>query len=319
MRGRMSCALGLALALGGAAPAALADWGAFYQSSTPAAPRAQAIVLPDLTGMHPQAGRRTFPRMSAPPFAAAPPVMPAMPLAATGDPASICVAEILRAQARYGIPDNMLLGIGLQEAGVSRGGRLTVWPWAVNAAGEGRIFESREAAMAWVRERQAAGVQSIDVGCMQINLRWHPGAFTSLEEGFDPFINIDYAARFLVGLYAETGDWMRAGGAYHSRTPDKAGIYLSSLRRNVAVANDRIDTFRGMVGAGSGPAPEEMRPEAIPAAAYGSDGMEEPQADPVMPWDHGYWSTQQADPGGVYGIYSRERLEPVLPRFLQDF
>jgi len=191
-----------------------------------------------------------------------------------------------------------------------------VWPWAVNAAGEGRIFENRDAAMAWVRERQAAGVQSIDVGCMQINLRWHPGAFASLEEGFDPVINIDYAARFLAGLYAETGDWMRAGGAYHSRTPEKAGIYLSSLRRNVAVANDRIDTFRGMAGAG--PAPD-MPPEAIPAAAYSPDDIEQLQADPVMPWDHGYWSTQQADPGGVYGIYSRERLEPVLPRFLQDF
>ena len=316
MRGGLSCAMGLALALGGAAPAALADWGAFYQSTTPAAPRTQAVTLSDRTGMHPQANRRTFPRLSAPQLAGAPPMMPAMPFVTNGDPTSMCVAEILRAQARYGIPDNMLLGIGLQEAGVSRGGRLTVWPWAVNAAGEGRIFENRDAAMAWVRERQAAGVDSIDVGCMQINLRWHPGAFANLEEGFDPFINIDYAARFLAGLYAETGDWMRAGGAYHSRTPEKAGIYLSSLRRNVAVANDRIDTFRGMVGAG--PA-MDMRPETVAAAAYIPDDLAPAQADPVTPWDHGYWSTQQQDPGGVYGIYSRDRLEPVLPRFLQDF
>ncbi|MDP5336089.1 MAG: lytic transglycosylase domain-containing protein [Paracoccaceae bacterium] len=316
MRGGLSSALGLALALGGAVPAALADWGAFYQSTTPAPPRTQATGLSDRTGMHPQANRRTFPRLSAPPFAAAPQMMPTAPFVANGDPTSICVAEILRAQARYGIPDNMLLGIGLQEAGVSRGGRLTVWPWAVNAAGEGRIFESRDAAMAWVRERQAAGVQSIDVGCMQINLRWHPGAFATLEEGFDPVINIDYAARFLAGLYAETGDWMRAGGAYHSRTPEKAAIYLSSLRRNVAVANDRIDGFRGMAGAGPAMG---MRPETIPATTYSPDDIEQAQADPVTPWDHGHWSTQQEDPGGVYGIYSRDRLEPVLPRFLQDF
>ena len=79
----------------------------------------------------------------------------------------------------HGIPNNILLGIGLQEAGRRVGEGVTIWPWSVNAAGTGRVFDSRDEALAWVQERQAAGIASIDVGCMQINLRWHPEAFVS--------------------------------------------------------------------------------------------------------------------------------------------
>ncbi|MGY6704338.1 lytic transglycosylase domain-containing protein [Roseinatronobacter sp.] len=271
--------------------------------------------MPDRTGMHPsQPTRRTLAH-SARPAPASLPALPTPPVATAAEPIGTCIAEILRAQQRYGIPDNLLLGIGLQEAGTSRGGRLTVWPWAVNAAGEGRLFDTRQAAMAWVRERQQSGVQSIDVGCLQINLRWHPNAFANLEQGFDPAINVDYAARFLRGLYAETGDWMRAAGAYHSRTPDLAAIYLASLRRNVAVANDRIAAFHTLAGA-------RAAAHSSPPVTQRADAPLSPQTpiEPrTTPWDHGYWSTQTGDAGGVYGIYSRERLEPILPKFQQHF
>ena len=61
-------------------------------------------------------------------------------LAAKGGPEGVCIREILAAQTRHGIPDNLLLAIGLQEAGVNRDGVLTVWPWSVNAEGTGRVF-----------------------------------------------------------------------------------------------------------------------------------------------------------------------------------
>lgn len=313
MRQPLSLAVGLALGGWVAVSAARADWGDFYRSTAPGAPRTQEAALSDRTGMHPRANRQTGLRtaMSVP---AVTPPLPMAPSVPTGDAIALCVGEILRAQQRYNIPGNILLGIGLQEAGVSRGGHLTVWPWAVNAAGEGRLFDNRAAAMEWVRERQARGVESIDVGCMQINLRWHPNAFNSLEEGFDPFINVDYAARFLLGLYAETGDWMHAAGAYHSRTPDRAEVYLASLRRNVAVANDRIDAFRNVAG---GVADRATRPLTVQASLPGAA----PPAphDPVASWDHGFWSTDDEDPGGVYSLYSRDRLQPVLPDFQRHF
>lgn len=325
-------ALGLALG----PTDAHADWGAFYQGSPSTEPRKQATSLSDMTGMHPRGTSRTLSRMSALPAQdgasgwtgsyTSPGTDSGMPLAAgSGDAApAICVAEILRAQTRYGIPDNILLGIGLQEAGTTRGGALTVWPWAVNAAGIGRIFDDRAAAMGWVRERQAAGITSIDVGCMQINLHWHPSAFASLEQGFDPVANVDYAARFLSSLYAESGSWMQAAGAYHSRTPDRAEVYLAALRRNVAVANDRIDSFHRIAGgvqtAGGQVAdvPGVTLVPVDPSAEWPGEFLQEVAA-PVAPWDHGHWSTRPSDAGGVYGIYSRAQLEPVLPHFIEDF
>ncbi len=315
MRRVLSVGFAAVLATGMATPDARADWGSFYLGSAPSAPRKPAAALPDRTGMHAQTQRHTLPRANAMETDVTP-MESDVPSPATGDPSGHCVAEILRAQARYGIPDNILLGIGLQEAGVSRGGRLTVWPWAVNAAGVGRIFDGRAAAMDWVRERESKGVRSIDVGCMQINLRWHPEAFATLEQGFDPAVNVDYSARFLHSLYSETGDWMRAAGAYHSRTPARAEVYLASLRRNVAVANDRIDGFHAIAGAAS---PETMRPVTVRASAPAYDHPQPSQSGPPARWDYGYWSTNGGDSGGVYGIYSREQLEPVLPQFLQDF
>lgn len=317
MRRVVSLALAVTLTLGATAPAALADWGAFYLGSAPAGPRMQVAAPSDRTGMHPQNNRRDTLRLSAP-VAIAEPLRPYAGGTVDGDPASQCVTEILRAQDRYGIPDNILLGIGLQEAGVSRGGRLTVWPWAVNAAGVGRIFDNRAAAMAWVREREAMGVKSIDVGCMQINLRWHPHAFANLEQGFDPVINVDYAARFLRDLYAETGDWMRAAGAYHSRTPAHAEVYLASLRRNVAVANDRIDAFHGMAGAGQMAGRQTTDHDNAAVPEHLLTALPVPDFVPAA-WDHGHWSTRDDQAGGSYGIYSQDRLEPVLPQFLQDF
>nr|WP_249138847.1 lytic transglycosylase domain-containing protein [Actibacterium sp. MT2.3-13A] len=223
---------------------------------------------------------------------------------------SVCVREILRAQLRHGIPDNILLGIGLQEAGVTRSGALTVWPWAVNAAGDGRLFDSRAAALDWVRAQQAAGVSSIDVGCMQINLRWHPEAFEGAAEGFDPAVNVDYAARFLKQLHDQTGDWKTAAGSYHSFTPEKRETYLAALTRNVAVANDRIDQFRAIAAGGA--AAETEQPARAPEAARDADAA-----------GGGIWSaglSARADgKARRRSIYSEAELQPILPNFRQGF
>jgi hypothetical protein len=86
--------------------------------------------------------------------------------------------------------------------------------------------------VAAVRDLQAHGVRSIDVGCMQVNLFYHPDAFASLNEAFDPFANAAYAARFLVELHERTGSWDTATAWYHSATPDLGEDY----RRKVMAA-----------------------------------------------------------------------------------
>ena len=232
---------------------------------------------------------------------------PAPALPAQAAPSGLCIREILRAQLRHQIPGNLLLGIGLQESGMMHEGELTIWPWTANAEGDGRYFTSPETAASWVRARQADGVASVDVGCMQVNLRWHPDAFVSLEQGFDPARNVDYAARLLVSLYEQTGDWVEAAGRYHSATPEHRQAYLGRLKQNVGIANDRLDIFRALAAGEGGGAPP---PVAMAAA--------EPLPEGHF-WTSWLTTRSGAADEGARSLYGREVMQPVLPAFRKMF
>lgn len=118
------------------------------------------------------------------------------------------------------MPPHLLEAIAQVESGRPdpSTGRLQPWPWTINAEGVGAFFASKAAAIAAVRTLQSRGVHSIDVGCMQVNLMFHPAAFASLDEAFDPRANALYAAHFLNVLHAGSHDWSGAIGAYHSQT-----------------------------------------------------------------------------------------------------
>jgi hypothetical protein len=103
------------------------------------------------------------------------------------------------------------------------------WPWTINAEGQGSFYDTKAQAITAVQALQAHGVQSIDVGCMQVNLMHHPNAFASLDLAFDPTANAAYAARFLNELHAQSNDWSRATGQYHSSTPDLAAAYQAKV------------------------------------------------------------------------------------------
>lgn len=132
-----------------------------------------------------------------------------------------CSAAIQAAERQHGIPDRLLHSIGLVESGRAgpSGRGAASWPWTINVAGAGRFFETKLAAISAVEQARGAGVHSIDVGCMQVNLVHHPAAFASLEQAFDPQANANYAAAFLSSLFRKTGNWPAAAEAYHSMTP----------------------------------------------------------------------------------------------------
>jgi hypothetical protein len=141
----------------------------------------------------------------------------------------LCLAAARRASAAHGVPEDVLVALTLTETGTRRDGTLQPWPWAVNVGGPGHWFDTRDAALAFAYDRYRAGVRNFDVGCFQINFRWHSGAFASLEEMFDPTANADYAARFIAAHHAETGDWTEAAGRYHSRTEEHASRYRAAF------------------------------------------------------------------------------------------
>jgi hypothetical protein len=161
--------------------------------------------------------------------------MAARPAAAVPAAASemLCAAEAARSERTYGIPKDLLDAVSRVESGrYDAGRRATIaWPWTVTAEGQGRYLPTKAEAVAEVKRLKAKGVKNIDVGCMQVNLQYHPDAFTSLDEAFEPASNVAYAARFLKGLYGATNHWPTAASYYHSQTPSLAAAYRERLMK----------------------------------------------------------------------------------------
>ncbi|MGH7120082.1 MAG: lytic transglycosylase domain-containing protein [Acetobacteraceae bacterium] len=151
----------------------------------------------------------------------------ALPILGGIEPGQLCRAAIVSAEQNTAIPKGLLAAIGQVESGRRDplSGAYLPWPWTVDANGDGHFYPTKAAAISAVRAFQAAGIRSIDVGCMQINLLHHPNAFASLDQAFDPPSNAAYAARFLSQLYGETGNWPEAAAFYHSTTPVLAADY----------------------------------------------------------------------------------------------
>jgi soluble lytic murein transglycosylase-like protein len=178
-----------------------------------------------------------------------------------------CRIAIAAVEPGSGLPPGLLLAIALVESGradPARGGRLEPWPWAYNLEGEGRFPATRAAAVAEVAALRESGRRSIDVGCMQINLLHHPGAFRDLDQAFEPEANVRYAARFLRDLHARFGgNWAAAIANYHSGEMERGLLY----HRRIALA--RI----GVAVAAGGPIP-------LPAAA--GQGLCAPGLAPML-------------------------------------
>jgi Transglycosylase SLT domain len=171
---------------------------------------------------------------------------------------SICRPALAAAEARYGIPAGLLQAIGVVESGRrdQTTGTRQPWPWTINAEGVPHVFDTKEQAVAWVRQAQEGGMRSIDVGCSQVNLKHHPDAFVSLEQAFDPAVNADYAARFLKQLHDTSagGNWMTAAGYYHSQTPDLAEGYRQMVQAVMARETPAIPSSPALASA-PGPVP----------------------------------------------------------------
>jgi hypothetical protein len=163
---------------------------------------------------------------------AEPPSAPAMDTVAASawaaQQSDLCTVALGQAERRYHLPPALLLSIARAESGrpIASLADIRPWPWTIDADGTGLFLDSKAAAIAWVR-LQAPHHSFIDVGCMQVDLHYHPNAFTSMEEAFDPTANADYAARLLVDLYRDeaAGSWDTAVGLYHSHTSLLAAEY----------------------------------------------------------------------------------------------
>lgn len=153
---------------------------------------------------------------------------------------ALCSVAAKQAGVEFGVSYDLLQTISAVESGRwdSLQNRYVAWPWTVNAEGKGYYFSSKEEAIAAVKDFQKRGITSIDVGCMQINLKYHGEAFNSIDKAIDPVNNVKYSAKFLRSLYSQNGnDWKRAAKRYHSSNPIAGEIYTKRLQ-------ERFETYK---------------------------------------------------------------------------
>lgn len=198
------------------------------------------------------------------------PVLLAMPAALASREAALCDRAAAHAAASTGVPPEVLHAITRVETGRHRNGTLQPWPWTVNMEGDGRWFETRAALLAYVDRHMARGARSFDLGCFQINYRWHGHAFVSVDEMTDPEASALYAAHFLGDLYAETGDWTAAAGAYHSRTPVHARRYRARFTEVLAGLRDLGGAMTAPAAASAPVAPAPRVGQPFPLFARGT-------------------------------------------------
>lgn len=134
----------------------------------------------------------------------------------------------------FGIPGAFLYGVALQESAmlVGRAGqrRSLPWPWTLNVAGTPARFASRAAAEHGLRRALGAGIDSVDVGPMQVNWRYHKHRLVSVERALEPYSNLRVGAALLAEHFADCQSWPEAIGRYHSpANKARAGSYSNAV------------------------------------------------------------------------------------------
>lgn len=169
-------------------------------------------------------------------------VLMVTPVGAASDHANmaLCRNAAIEAADRYGVPRAVMIAITLVETRTKRSGVSGAWPWTVNVAGKGFWFDSRAAALIHAQRTLAKGKKSFDVGCFQLNYKWHGKHFNSIDHMFEPGPSSAYAARFVKDLHRETGDWIKASGLYHSRTPKHSKRYRKLVARTIARMGGKV-------------------------------------------------------------------------------
>jgi len=173
-----------------------------------------------------------------------------------------CQNAAKKVEATVGTPKSLLTAISLAESGRwdDKQRASYSWPWTVTTGGPTAYYASKEEAVEAVKLLQSKGATNIDVGCMQVNLRYHPHAFDSLDDAFDPETNVGYGARFLKGLQKETNSWADATARYHSADPKKGGDYRDRVLGLWERVTGRTRTDLGTVTTYQADAPpEEMK------------------------------------------------------------
>ena len=158
------------------------------------------------------------------------------------DDKSICEKNIIEIERQIDIPKGLLKAIGLTESGrYLDKSSPTIWPWTVNVKTKSLFFDNKSQMLKFLNSEVEKGNYDFDVGCMQVNLKWHGKFFKKIADSIDPKTNISYATSFLYKLKTDFKTWTEAIKRYHSSNPKKNIKYHKKVLANWKVIEKKED------------------------------------------------------------------------------
>lgn len=125
--------------------------------------------------------------------------------------------------AEKGLDPFELYAVSLMESSKYNSDRtITPWPLAINSAGTPIIPKSIDEALNALAIELKKGVQSIDIGLMQVNIKWHVYRVSDIRSLFDPETNLRVGADILAeAIRSEPNDRTLGLGRYHAGYGDE--------------------------------------------------------------------------------------------------
>lgn len=137
-----------------------------------------------------------------------------------------------KAGHEYNVDPALLYSIALVESAVEapgKKGQITPFPWTLRADKPFYGVSKQQAEKELLKLLQTR--ESVDVGIMQINTKWHGHRVKKLVDLLDPLTNVRVGAQIISEEIARTADAETAIGKYHSYEPERARWYARYVLR----------------------------------------------------------------------------------------
>lgn len=114
-----------------------------------------------------------------------------------------------------------------------------MWPWTLNIKGKGYYFSTKEKAYKAIIAARKQGIESIDIGLMQVNWHWNKDKLKTPWQALDPKYNITVAAHILRKCYDKKRNWWQCAGDYHTggnytpKSDPKRAVRAQKYRKRV--------------------------------------------------------------------------------------
>jgi hypothetical protein len=153
---------------------------------------------------------------------------PHRPILTQSEPKQGRLQNTLWAQVakRYQLDPYVLYAVALLESRKDGAqNKSTPWPWALNHSGKAIVPKSKQEAVNTLNQLLESGERNVDVGMMQVNLRWHGHRVAKPETLLDPRTNLDVGASLLADAMQSAPDNLALGvGRYYSWKNRQAAI-----------------------------------------------------------------------------------------------